>query len=97
MAKGYICAEFEVIDAVEWQRYVPLAQASLANFGARYVVRGGDPEALEGNATGRRLSIIEFESRERASEWYHSPQYQAAKAVRQLAATVTVTLLSGGE
>ena len=77
---------------------MPLAQASLAEFGARYVVRGGNPEVLEGQPpVDRRLSILEFENRERAAEWYRSPQYQAAKAVRQRAATVNVTLLSGPE
>jgi uncharacterized protein (DUF1330 family) len=97
MPRGYIYAEFEVTDPLEWERYVPLAQASLAEFGARYVVRGGDPEVLEGNPDGRRISILEFESREKARQWYHSSEYQAAKAVRLTAGRVNVLLLSGPE
>ena len=97
MPKGYIYAEFEVTDPRGWGEYVPLAQASLTEFGARYVVRGGSPEALEGDAGGRRMSILEFESPEQARRWYNSPQYQAAKAARLGAANVTVLLLTGPE
>lgn len=97
MPKGYIYAEFEVTDAGAWEKYVPLAQASLAEFGARHVVGGGDPEALEGDLGGRRISIIEFESPEKARGWYHSPQYQAAVAMRLTAANLTALLLSGPE
>lgn len=97
MAKGYIYAEFEVTHLPAWEKYVPLAQASLAEFGARYVVRGGNPEVLEGDPGARRISVIEFESRENAREWYNSPKYQAAKAMRQSAGNVNVLLLSGPE
>lgn len=95
MTKGYIYAEFEVTDLAAWEKYVPLAQASLPQFGAHYVVRGGDPEVLEGDPGARRISVIEFESRENAREWYYSPQYQAAQAMRQTAGNVNVLLLSG--
>jgi uncharacterized protein (DUF1330 family) len=95
MAKGYISAEFEVIDVADWEKYVPLAQASLAEFGTRYVVRGGNPEVLEGDAGSRGISILEFESREKAREWYYSPQYQAAKATRLGGANVNVVWLCG--
>jgi uncharacterized protein (DUF1330 family) len=58
MPKGFIYAEFEVTDLAAWEKYVPRAQASLAEFGARYVVRGGDPEVLEGDPAARRISVI---------------------------------------
>jgi len=97
MPKGYIYAEVEVTDPGAWEKYVSLAQASLAEYGARHVVHGGDPAVLEGNPGGRRISILEFESREQARRWYNSPQYQAAKATRLTAATVNALLLSGHE
>jgi uncharacterized protein (DUF1330 family) len=52
---------------------------------------------LEGDLGGRRISILEFESPEKAREWYHSPQYRAAKATRLPVANVTALLLSGPE
>jgi uncharacterized protein (DUF1330 family) len=97
MPKGYIYAEFEVTDAVAWRTYVPLAQASLADFGARAVVEVGDAEVLEGDLGGRRISILEFESPDEARRWYRSSQYQAAKATRLNAARLTALLLFGPE
>ena len=97
MPKGYAYAEVEVTDAGQWESNVPLALTSLAEFGARFVVGGRDSEVLEGDLGGRRISILEFESPEKAREWYHSAQYRAAKTTRLPAANVTASLLSGPE
>jgi uncharacterized protein (DUF1330 family) len=97
MPKGYIYADFRVTDPERWRAYVALTQESLVGTGARYVVRGGDGEALEGDLEGRGVAILEFESRDAARAWYDSPRYQAAKAARLGAGDVTVLLLSGPE
>ena len=60
----------------------PLAAASIAEFGGRYAVRGGDPKVLEGDGPPPRSVLLEFDSPERAMEWYNSPQYQAALQIR---------------
>ena len=49
MPKGYIYAELEVTDPALFKTYRPLAAASIAAFGGRYAVRGGDPKVLEGS------------------------------------------------
>ena len=46
MPKGYIYAELEVTDPALFETYRPLAAASIAMFGGRYAVRGGDPKVL---------------------------------------------------
>jgi uncharacterized protein (DUF1330 family) len=95
MPKGYVYAEIQVTDPAAYERYRPLAAASIAAFGGRYVVRRGDPQVLEGGKDVRLVVILEFDSRERAMEWYNSAQYQAAKAIRVSAANTHVVLLSG--
>jgi uncharacterized protein (DUF1330 family) len=97
MSKGYIYAEVEITDAAEYDKYRPLAAASIEAFGGRYIVRRGEPEVLEGNRDVRLVVVLEFESRARALEWYHSPQYQVAKAVRVRAAKTHLVVLSGYE
>ena len=44
MPKGYIYPELEVTDPALFETYWPLAAASIAEFGGRYAVRGGDPK-----------------------------------------------------
>jgi len=93
--KGYVLAEVEVTDPAMFERYRPLAAASIAAFGGRYLIRGGAAERLEGDRPTRRVVLLEFASPERAREWYHSPQYQEAKAIRERAARTDLFLIDG--
>jgi uncharacterized protein (DUF1330 family) len=97
MQKGYIYAEVEITDPAVYEKYRPLAAASTKAFGGRHIVLQGDPKVLEGDRDVRRVLLIEFESRERAMEWYNSEQYQEAKAVRVRGSVTHLTLLSGND
>ena len=95
MPKGYIHAEVEITDPAEYDKYRPLAAASVAAFGGRYIVRRGDPKVLEGGKPERLTVVLEFESRERAEEWYQSPQYKEAREIRFRSANADLVLLTG--
>jgi uncharacterized protein (DUF1330 family) len=43
MPKGFLYAEFEVIDATEFEKYREQVAAVSASFGGRYVVRRTEP------------------------------------------------------
>jgi uncharacterized protein (DUF1330 family) len=94
--KGYIYAELEVTDPALFATYRPLAAASIAAFGGRYAIRGGDPKVvLEGSGPPPRSVLLEFDSPERAMEWYNSPQYQAALQIRLRPAKTRGLMLTG--
>jgi uncharacterized protein (DUF1330 family) len=96
MPKGYIYAEIEVIDPELMKTYRPPADASIAAFGGRFLVRGGDAKVvLEGDAPPPRSVLIEFDSPERAMAFYNSPQYQSALQIRLRAAKSKVIMWSG--
>jgi uncharacterized protein (DUF1330 family) len=97
MPKGYIYAELEVTDPALFETYRPLAAASIAEFGGHYAVRGGNPKVLEGDGPPPRSVLLEFDSPERAMEWYNSPQYQAALQIRLRSAKTKVLMLTGNE
>jgi uncharacterized protein (DUF1330 family) len=97
MPKGYIYAEVEITDPVEYEKYRPLAAASIEAFGGRYIVRRGDPDVLEGGREVKLVVILEFSTRERAIEWYSSAQYQEARGIRLRGANTHVVLLGGYE
>ena len=46
---AYLIADIQVTDPTAYDRYRPLAAASIARFGGRFVVRGGTVDLLEGN------------------------------------------------
>lgn len=67
-------------------RYRSLAQDSIAQYGGRYLVRGAQPEPAEGGwPAERRLVIVEFPSMVKLLEWYRSPEYAEALALRRQA------------
>jgi len=79
---AYVIGEAEIINPEAMKPYGPMIVAAVKKYGGRYLARGAKPEVLEG-ASAHNILIIEFEDAEAARRWYASPEYQAAKAVRQ--------------
>jgi uncharacterized protein (DUF1330 family) len=82
---AYVIADSEVVDSVLVERYRDLARESIAQYGGRYIVRGGAIDPVEGGWQPNSLVIVEFPSLARARQWYHSPEYAEALELRQTA------------
>jgi uncharacterized protein (DUF1330 family) len=91
----YFIAEIEVTDTAEFERYRPLAAASIARFGGRYVVRGGKVDLLEGGPEPSRVVILEFADADAFRRWYDSEEYQSALKIRLASATGRAFLVEG--
>jgi uncharacterized protein (DUF1330 family) len=96
VAKGYWLAQVEVTDPEGYKDYVAANQAAFRKYGARYVIRAGRYEAVEG-ACRSRLVVIEFADYETALACYRSPEYQRAAAMRHGRATVDIAVVEGYE
>lgn len=97
MALAYVLARIRVPDpdAYGSSGYTAMAEQTVAAFGGRFLVRGGDPTMLEGEADGSRVVILEFPSREQAERWHRSEEYAPAIRLRQSLSDGTLTLLGG--
>jgi len=62
---------------------------------ARYLVRGGPIETLEGGWAPRTIIVVEFANLERARAWYRSPEYASTLAVRDEALGRSLILVDG--
>ena len=91
---GYLIAQVEVTDPVGYERYRPLAAASIARHGGKYVVRGGKTETLEG-APPERVVVLEFPSMDAARNFYRSPDYTEARLIREACAKSKIFLVEG--
>jgi uncharacterized protein (DUF1330 family) len=69
--------------AVFIKDYVSHIPSTLEPFGGRFLVRGGKVTRVEGDTPLPRISIIEFDSLDKAQGWYNSPAYQKLVPVRQ--------------
>ena len=79
---AYVIGEADIIHPDAMKGYGPLIVASVKKHGGKYLARGARPQVLECGPAHNML-IIEFENADAALRWYASPEYQAAKAVRQ--------------
>jgi len=92
---AYVVVQIDVKDAETYERYKLLAPPAIAAYGGRYLVRGGATEALEGSWHPKRFVILEFPSTEQARAWWASPEYAAAKALRQSCTHTEMLLVEG--
>ena len=96
MSKGYIVAELTVTDpGPAFEEYRKKVLATVEAFGGRFLVRGGDPKVIEGDDPAGVVIVLEFESRDRAMQWYNSAAYQAILPIRLRNATGRVTCSTG--
>ena len=94
MPKGYVIAHATVTDPAKWGEYAAKTKVALDKFGGAPLVRGGRCEIMEGNGVARNV-ILEFPSYEAALGYAKSPEYAEAKALRQGAGTIDITVVEG--
>jgi uncharacterized protein (DUF1330 family) len=82
---AYVISEVEIRDQAAMEAYRSLAAQTIAQYGGRYLVRGGAAEVVEGGPPPKTIIIVEFPSMERLREWYASPEYAEALKLRQTA------------
>jgi uncharacterized protein (DUF1330 family) len=93
---AYVISEIsEILEPMLLEEYRSLAQATIEQYGGRYIVRGGAIEAVEGASAPPRIVIVEFPTMKRARDWYHSPEYAEALTVRQKALNRRLLFVEG--
>ena len=93
---AYVIVEMNVIEPTAYEAYKAAAAPTVAQYGGRYIVRGGALETLEGDWQPSRVVLLEFDSMEQAKTWVQSAEYQAAKRHRQGAtSTFNAVLVEG--
>jgi uncharacterized protein (DUF1330 family) len=94
MAKGYWIARIDVKDPETYKSYFAHAEPAYRKYGAKFLVRGGKCEAVEGPGRGRNV-VIEFDSYEQAMACYRSSEYQAAAEFRRKASLGEILVVEG--
>jgi len=94
MPKGYWIARVDVRDPEGYKDYVAATREPFQKYGAKFLVRGGAHELVEGPGRARNV-IIEFASLKAAHDCYHSPEYLHAAAIRQKFADGEIVLVEG--
>jgi uncharacterized protein (DUF1330 family) len=90
--KGYWIGGVDVTDPEGYKRYIAANALPFGKFGARFLVRGGRCEVMEGRSRARNVAM-EFPSYDAALACYRSDDYQAAAALRKGKAEVDLVVI----
>ncbi|MFM9975228.1 MAG: DUF1330 domain-containing protein [Beijerinckiaceae bacterium] len=94
MPKGYVIARGKVINATQWALYAAAAGAAMKQYGGTPLARGGQMTIAEGEGRARNV-VIEFESYEQAKTYAFSPEYAAARKLREGAGELDIVIVEG--
>jgi len=94
MPKGYIIGHITVTNPETYPEYIRRDTPILERLGARFIVRGGQSQVMEGQANERHV-VIEFPSYEAALTAYHDPEYQDVAAIRRASADSVILVVEG--
>ncbi|MGI9477938.1 MAG: DUF1330 domain-containing protein [Hyphomicrobiaceae bacterium] len=94
MQKGYWVVRVSVKNTENYPDYLAAARPAFEKYDARFVVRGGRYLAKEGVARDRNV-VVEFADYDTAIACYHSPEYAAARSIRQANADADFLIVEG--
>ncbi|MCX7329775.1 MAG: DUF1330 domain-containing protein, partial [Hyphomicrobiales bacterium] len=94
MPKGYVIARAVVTNASQWAVYAAEATKAIQQYGGKPLVRGGQMSVAEGEGRARNV-VIEFESLDAAKAYAYSPEYAAARKLREGAGHIDIVCVEG--
>lgn len=94
---AYVVVEVDITDPERFKDYQAMVPATIAAFGGKYLVRGGEVETLEGSWNPSRVVVLEFESVEQAKRWWDSDEYREARDLRQATSAANMIVVQGVE
>jgi uncharacterized protein (DUF1330 family) len=92
---AYLIADVEINNLEKFREYMEATPAILKKYSGRFLVRGGDIWIAEGDWNPKRLVVVEFDSLEKAKEFWFSEDYKPIKALRQSSAETDMIFVDG--
>ncbi len=92
---AYVIAEVHVADAAAYEDYKSAVVPIVAQYGGRYIVRGGRSEGVEGNEPGGRVVVIEFPHFAGAQAFLSSEEYRPVADIRHKTAISRIMIVEG--
>jgi len=94
MPKGYWIGHVDVSNPDGYQAYMRANGEVFRKYGARFLVRGGQFETVEGKCRARNV-VLEFPDYETALACYRSSEYQNVRALREPHSVADIVVIEG--
>jgi uncharacterized protein (DUF1330 family) len=82
MSKVYALIQFNLTNQAQFVQYAKGAFPTITAHGGRLLATSENQVPVEGTLPTSRSTLIEFPSKEAATAWYGSPEYQAVTHLR---------------
>lgn len=92
---AYAIMDVQIHDIGQYMEYMGKVAPLLEAAGARYLVRGGPFQVLEGDYEPYRLVLLEFPSREALDSFHASAEFAALKPLRDSCSATRLIAVSG--
>ena len=92
MARGYWIVRVDIDDMEQYKLYMAANASPFKKYGARFLVRGGQYESVEGSSRSRN-AVIEFPSYAAAVECWHSAEFLAALKIRESVSSAVLVFI----
>jgi uncharacterized protein (DUF1330 family) len=92
---AYFVVELEIGNLAAMESYRAAVGATLAQYGGRFLVRGGASELVEGGPEPKRIVVVEFADSAAVRRWYSSPEYQEILPLRLANSTGRAFIVEG--
>jgi uncharacterized protein (DUF1330 family) len=92
---AYFVAELETTNPAGMETYRAAVPATIAQYGGRFLARGGATQLLEGEPEPKRIVILEFPDTAAAKRWYDSPEYRKILPMRLANSTGRAFIVEG--
>jgi len=92
---AYLIAQVKIVDPIRYEDYRRIVPPTIAAYGGKYLVRGGDIDSLEGGWDPPRIVVLEFPDTASARRWWESPEYSEARALRQATTQTQMLIVEG--
>lgn len=93
--KGYLILDLSVRDMDGFMTYIRRIPELIEKHGGRYLVRGVEPEPVEGDWCPERVVVLEFPSMEDARAFLADPDAQSLFAIRHQTTESRLILAEG--
>jgi len=84
----FVIGQIRITDQEKWNDYKSQVQSTLEPYGGKVLLRGTCIDSFVGTTDYPDVVAIEFDSVEKAKEWYHSFAYQSLVPIREKGAEI---------
>ena len=93
--KGYFLIDAKIFDQELFAELAPKIAAAMEAHGGRFLVRGGQIDVAGGDWEPQRITIMEFDSFERAQGFADSDEHKGLRDLRARCMTSNTLVLEG--